>query len=133
MARLCAAWAAALLVWLAGFAVAARLMPPIAPGDHISDFDKTVRLHVPWVVISTLMALVAGLLYADRSRPIRRWSAILLVPGLATLGGFAAGLAGRTAGPGALLYLFEGMVGVLIGTVLANLLSPEETTTSGYF
>jgi hypothetical protein len=133
MARLCAAWGAALLVWLVGFAVVARLMPPIAPGDHISDFDKTVRLHVPWIVISTLMALVAGALYTDRSRLVRRWSAIFLVPALATLAGLVAGLAGRTAVPGAFLYLAEGVAGVLIGTVLTNLMTAKETATSGYF
>jgi hypothetical protein len=58
---------------------------------------------------------------------------ILLVPALATLIGFAAGLAGRTAVPGAFQYLAEGTAGVLIGTVLANLMSARQTATSGYF
>ncbi|MBO0880152.1 MAG: hypothetical protein J2P17_07310 [Mycobacterium sp.] len=132
MVRLLSAWAAATVIWLVGFAVVAHFTPTGAPGEPPAGMDQVMRLHLPWVVIATLMSFAAGVVHRDTTQPVRRMLAVLVVPAVATLAGVVGGIAGQSSAATVLLYVAEGAMGVMAGLVLAKLTSVKKAP-SGYW
>ena len=120
-------WIGAAVVWAVGIGATTPLRAKVA-AEAFSDFD--VRSHLPWLVISVLMALVAGGLYQGASRSGLP-AAILPVPVLASVLGAAAGFGGGTF-TAAVLYVVEGLFGAVIG-LLVTKLSKERDPSDGYW
>ncbi|GAA1839434.1 hypothetical protein [Actinomadura bangladeshensis] len=131
MVRVLGAWGAALLVWLVGFAIVARLASR-ADGGSFAAPDRIFRLDLPWIAISVLMVAAAAAVQRDRtSRP--RWlAALLAVPLLATAAGAAAPLGDGGVLPTA-LYVLEGAAGAAMGLILVVLIRVKAQGTGGYW
>jgi hypothetical protein len=130
MGNLVRSWAAAILIWIAGLALMARIVPNTAQGQDIAQYDQLVRIHIPWIIVSVGMTVGAGAFHRDRLPVARRLLALLLVPALATGAGSAAGLAGQTSAVATALYVGEGVLGAVAGLLLANLFSEREAASS---
>ena len=133
MIRLLGAWAAALAVWLVGFAIVARLASGAPGGGAPSGLDRVVRVDLPWVLISISMVVVAGAVQRDRTRPVRWFAGILLIPVLAIVLGMAAPIGGDGDSLSAVLYLAEGVAGVAVGSAGAAVLSVKTEERGGYW
>ncbi|RFU41920.1 hypothetical protein DZF91_09285 [Actinomadura logoneensis] len=130
--RALAGWFAAAAIWLVGFAVVANLSSGVANERTIPAFDRLTRIDLPWVVISLLMVLAAGLVYRDLTRPGRWLAVVLLVPALTTVLGVAAPAAGGTSLTAGLLYIVEGAAGAGLGLFGARLVGHREEQQGGY-
>jgi hypothetical protein len=122
-------WGVALFVGIIGLGIMSQLTPEMAPGRRPTELDQTLRVLLPWVVITLLMTIVAGALYRDRAAPGRRLAGILLIPLLVTLIIAVAGSPGDGgwSGPAAtVMYLVAGGLGSALGLSLANLMSEKE-------
>lgn len=134
MVRMLGAWGAALIVWLLGFSIVARLASGAAGGgEPFSDLDRIVRLDLPWILISVSMVVAAGAVQRDRTRRVRWLASVLPVPLLAVLAGSAAPVAGNADALSALLYVAEGVAGAAGGLALASLISVRREELGGYW
>jgi hypothetical protein len=123
MVRLFQCWGIALFVGAIGLVITVRLAPTTAPGRHVSEFDQAVRISLPWIIASLLMAVLAGALYRDRSKPLQRLLGVLLMPVLLTLAGTAAGYVEGATFIAVVTHLVTGGLGAVLGLGLANLMS----------
>jgi energy-converting hydrogenase Eha subunit A len=119
-------WAGAVCVWGLGVAATTPLRDRVTT-DALSDFD--LRSHLPWLVMSVLMALAAGGLSPSRSR-VGGLAVVLPVPLIAAMVGAVAGFGGHTL-TAEVLYVVEGVFGAVMGLFVTNL-SPEGRSTGGY-
>jgi hypothetical protein len=109
-----------------------QLAPEAAPGRRPSEFDQTLRILLPWVIVTLLMTVAAGALYRSRAEPGRRLTGMLLVPLLMTLGIALIGFPGEGGHAAAMMYLVAGALGSVLGLNLAGLMSEKEHF-SGYW
>jgi hypothetical protein len=121
-------WGAAVMVWLVGIGATTPLRAKVS-AEALSDFD--LRSHLPWVVISVLMALVSGGLYRGRSGGARRLLAVLPVPVIAAVVGAVAGFGGDTF-TASVLYVVEGVFAAGMGLFVASR-SNESGSAEGYW
>jgi energy-converting hydrogenase Eha subunit A len=110
-------WGGAVIVWLVGIGATIPLRAKVS-AEALSDLD--LRSHLPWVVISVLMALVSGGLCRNRSGRAMRLAAVLPVPIVAAVVGAVAGFGGGTL-TAAVLYVVEGLFSVVIGLFVTNM------------
>jgi hypothetical protein len=127
------AWGAALIVWLVGFAIVARLASGATGGERLSDLDRTVRLDLPWVLISIAMVVAAGAVQRDRTHRVRWFAGILAIPVLAILLGMAAPIGGDGDSLSAVLYVAEGVAGAAAGSAAAAVFSVKTEERGGYW
>jgi hypothetical protein len=132
MIRLLRCWGVALFLGAIGLGITAGLVPDVPPGRQLSEFDRTLHILLPWIIVTLLMTVVAGALYRDRADPGRRLAGILLVPLLMTLGMAATGFPAAAGHTAAMMYLVAGVLGSALGLNLANLMSEKEHF-SGYW
>ena len=132
MIRLLRCWGIDLFVGLIGLGITAHLTPQVAPGRHIPELDQTLRILLPWTIITLVMTVIAGALYRERSEPSRRLIAILLVPLLMTLIVAITGFPGEGGFVWRVVYLLAGLLGTVLGLSLANQMS-EEKPFPGYW
>jgi hypothetical protein len=125
MLSLLRAWGGALFVLIVGMMVMVRLTPPVTPGASIPVSDQAFRIHLPWLVISVLMVVVAGLLHWRPSPLRRRLLATLPVPAVAVLAGAAVGVSGATSPLVALAYLGEGVLGAVLGLLITSVFAGD--------
>jgi hypothetical protein len=130
MIRLLRAWGVAFFVWLVGAAITAGIAPTPRPGASIDGLSQLLRVHLPWIILSLVMALAAGALYRERDGAVRRAVAILGMPLLATVIGAVAGFSGATTLAAAGLYLIEGVFGAALGLLVANSFGEREQAVS---
>lgn len=134
MVRLLAAWGAAAIMWLVGFAVVGNLAAgSAANGGSLSDFDRLTRLDLPWIVISVLMVVAAGAVRRDRTNTARWLAGVLPIPLLATAVGLVAPLGGDGDALSTVMYLVEGVAGAAIGLPMAALVSVKGERRDGYW
>ena len=134
MVRMLGAWGAALIVWLLGFLIVARLAAGAGGGgEPLSDLDRIVRLDLPWILVSVSMVVVAGAVQRDRARRVRWLASVLAVPLLAVLAGVAAPVGGGTDALSAVLYVAEGVAGTAGGLALAALVGVDREELGGYW
>jgi hypothetical protein len=119
--RLLRAWGGAVLVLIIGTAVLAGLTPRTVPGRSIPLSAQAFRIHLPWLIMTVLMVLVAALLDRWSSTPRRRLLATLPVPAVGVLAGAAVGAAGATSAVTASLYVVEGLAGIVAGLFATTL------------
>lgn len=132
-ARILAAWGAALIVWLLGFAIVARLSYGAPEGESFSGVDRMLRFDLPWVAISALMVVAAGFVHRDRARRVRWLAAVLAVPLVAIAAGMAAPLAGDGGMLATVLYVAEGAAGAAAGLAAAVAVGTGTDEGSGYW
>jgi hypothetical protein len=118
MLGLLRAWGAAALVWIVGTALMAALTPSLTPGEALSPGQQVFRIHLPWLVISTVLVPVAVVTYWRPPSTGRLLLAALPVPALAIALGVVAGLSGATSALATLLYVAEGLAGAALGLLM---------------
>ncbi|SFN96460.1 hypothetical protein SAMN04489713_103566 [Actinomadura madurae] len=134
MVRMLGAWGAALVVWLVGFTIVAQLASGASGGERLSDLDRTVRLDLPWVLISIAMVVAAGAVQRDRTHQVRWFAGILAIPVLAIVVGAAAPIGGDGDPLAVVLYVAEGVAGAAAGAAAAAVLSVKaEERGGGYW
>lgn len=133
LARILAAWGAALIVWLLGFAIVARLSYGAPEGESFSGVDRMLRFDLPWVAISALMVVAAGFVHRDRLRRVRWLAAVLAVPLVAIAAGMAAPVAGDGGMLATVLYVAEGAAGAAAGLAAAVAVGTGTDEDSGYW
>jgi hypothetical protein len=132
MIRMLRCWGVALFVGVIGLGITADLTPDIPPGRQLSELDLTLRILLPWILVTLVMAVAAGALYRQRGEPRRRLAGILLVPVLMTLVVAVAGFPGAAGHAAATMYVVAGALGSVLGLSLANLMDEKEHF-SGYW
>lgn len=118
MLGLLRAWAAAAFVWIVGVALMAALTPSVTPGEALSAGQQVFRIHLPWLIISTVLVPVAAVTYWRPPTTGRLLLAALPVPALVTVLGVAGGLSGATSALGTLLYAVEAVAGTALGLLI---------------
>lgn len=129
MVRLLRCWGVALFVGIIGLGIMSQVAPEAPPGRRPSEFDQTLRILLPWVIVTLLMTVIAGALYRDRAAPGRRLAGILLVPVFVTL---VIAVIWSPWHGGTLMCLVAGALGSVLGLNLANLMGEKEHF-SGYW
>jgi hypothetical protein len=122
--RLVQIWGLALFLGAVGLSVIATLMPEPPDGRHLTNLEVILHLHLPWTVISAVMALTSGLLWQDR------WTGVgvLWVPITLTVIGAMVDVPGEAS---TVLFLVEGVFGAVLGWIVAEVLKavrPDELT-----
>ncbi len=122
MLGLLRAWAGAILILILGMVILAALTPRTAPGETISVSDQAFRIHLPWLVMTVLMVVVATVLQWEKTTTRQRLLATLPVPVLGILACVAIGASGATSAVTALLYVVEGILGTAAGLFITSLI-----------
>jgi CDP-diglyceride synthetase len=115
------AWGGAIFVLLIGMVTLAGLTPRLSPGEPMSASDQAFRVHLPWIVMTLLMVVVAALLHWQPSSTRRTLLATLPVPALGVLASAVIGAAGATSALTSLLYVVEGILGAAAGLFITSL------------
>jgi hypothetical protein len=118
MRALLSGWLAAVIV--AALALAA--MKGLAPmdGRPFDEYAQVLRVHLPWLLSSVLMAFVAGFYVRDRSGGWWRLGAGLPIPMLAAFAGTQLGIQTAQSVLAVGLRLIEALLGVALGLFLID-------------
>lgn len=121
--------------WLAAAIIAALALVTVsalAPADDgrpVDEYAQVVRIHLPWLLFSVLMAFVGG--YYVRARLTGWWCLVgaLPVPLLATFAATRLGVPAAQSVVAIVLRLIEALLGVALGLLLVDRFRDDDSAT----
>ena len=101
----------------------------LAPKDVGSsdEYAQVLRVHLPWLLLSVLMAFVAAYYVRHQMKGWGRLGASIPVPVLATLVSVKLGMQAAESVLAIVLHLIEALLGVALGLFLVNLFGDDST------
>lgn len=123
MRALLSAWFAAALVAALAVCTLKVAAPAIERGEPVDEYAQVLRVHLPWLLFCTFMAITSGSYTRDRKGGPGRILAALPVPLLGSLAAAALGIPFSDTAVGLILHLIEAVLGVALGLALSRTLS----------
>jgi len=123
--------------WLAAMVVAAialaamKGLAPKADGRPLDEYAQVLRVHLPWLLCSVLVAFVAGFYVRDRPRGWWRLAGGLPIPMLATFVNIDLGIQAGQSVLAIGLRLIEALLGVALGLFLVDRFSDDSRAGRG--
>ncbi|MEU9873932.1 hypothetical protein AB0C87_39435 [Actinomadura sp. NPDC048021] len=123
MRAVLSAWFSAALVAALAVCTLKVTAPAIERGEPVDEYAQVLRVHLPWLLFCTFMAVTAGSYVRDRDGGRGRVLAALPVPLLGSLAAAVLGIPFSDTAVGLILHLIEAVLGVALGLALSRTLS----------
>jgi hypothetical protein len=123
MRSLLAAWLASGIVAIVAILALKVLAPEVERGAPVDEYAQVLRVHLPWLLSTLLMAFVAGGSFREGSGGLLRLLVAVPVPLIMAPVAVLTGARVAETAPAALLCVIESALGIVLGAFLAGVVA----------